>query len=97
MESELTATSIAFTLNMIAFLPAMGLGQAIAVLVGQRLGENRPSFFTFYLLPFTFYLLPFAFYLLPFTFCLLPFAFCLLPLSVKRSSKIAVRFVKGRK
>jgi MATE family multidrug resistance protein len=28
---------------MIAFLPMMGLGQAICILVGQRLGENRPD------------------------------------------------------
>jgi MATE family multidrug resistance protein len=40
---QLTASSIAFTLNMIAFLPAMGVAQAVTVLVGQRLGENRPA------------------------------------------------------
>ncbi len=42
-EVQLTASSIAFTLNMIAFLPAMGVAQAVTVLVGQRLGENRPA------------------------------------------------------
>jgi MATE family multidrug resistance protein len=42
-EDELTASSIAFTLNLISFLPSYGLGQAVAVLVGQRLGENRPE------------------------------------------------------
>jgi MATE family multidrug resistance protein len=42
-EVELTASSITFTLNLIAFLPSYGLGQAVAVLVGQRLGENRPE------------------------------------------------------
>jgi MATE family multidrug resistance protein len=41
-KAELAASSIAFTLNLIAFLPALGLGQAVAVLVGQRLGENQP-------------------------------------------------------
>jgi MATE family multidrug resistance protein len=40
---QLTASSIAFTLNMISFLPAMGVAQAVTVLVGQRLGENRPA------------------------------------------------------
>lgn len=35
------ATSMTFTLNMLAFLPMMGLGQAVAVLVGQRIGEKR--------------------------------------------------------
>ena len=28
---------------MVAFLPMMGLGQAVAILVGQRLGANRPD------------------------------------------------------
>ena len=41
--AELTASSVAFTLNMIAFLPSLGIGQAVTVLVGQRLGENRPE------------------------------------------------------
>ncbi len=39
--AELSASSIAFTLNLVAFLPMLGVGQAVAVLVGQRLGENR--------------------------------------------------------
>lgn len=38
---ELAASSIAFTINIIAFLPMLGVGQAVCVLVGQRLGENR--------------------------------------------------------
>jgi MATE family multidrug resistance protein len=37
------ATSITITLNMITFLPLLGLGQAICILVGQRLGEDRPG------------------------------------------------------
>ena len=37
------ATSIAVTLNLAAFLPTVGMGQAVAVLVGQRLGEERPD------------------------------------------------------
>src|SRR5262249_19017331 len=41
--AELAATSIAFTLNLVAVLPPLGLGQAVSVLVGQRLGENRPD------------------------------------------------------
>jgi MATE family multidrug resistance protein len=40
---ELAATSITFTLNIVIILPALGIGQAVAVLVGQRLGENRPE------------------------------------------------------
>lgn len=37
---ELTVTTIAFTLNMFAFMPAMGLGQAVGILVGQRQGQG---------------------------------------------------------
>ncbi len=40
---EAAATSIASTLNLLAFLPAVGMGQAVAVLVGQRLGEGWPD------------------------------------------------------
>lgn len=41
--NELAASGIAQRLNMLAFLPMLGVGQAIAILVGQRLGENRPD------------------------------------------------------
>ena len=41
--AELTATSIALNLNMLAYMPTLGLAQAAAVLVGQRLGEQRPD------------------------------------------------------
>ncbi len=40
---EFAASSVAFTINMLAFLPMMGIGQAVAVLVGQRLGEDQPE------------------------------------------------------
>jgi MATE family multidrug resistance protein len=42
-ETEMGATTLTVRLNMVAFLPMMGLGQAICVLVGQRLGANRPD------------------------------------------------------
>lgn len=42
-KAEQNATSLTFTLNLFGFLPMMGMGQAIAILVGQRLGENRPE------------------------------------------------------
>jgi MATE family multidrug resistance protein len=41
--AALGATTLTVRLNMIAFLPMMGLGQAVCILVGQRLGENRPD------------------------------------------------------
>src|SRR5206468_3508976 len=42
-ETEMAATSITATLNLLAFLPTMGIAQAVAVLVGQRLGQDRPD------------------------------------------------------
>lgn len=39
---ELTATTLAFNINMLAFLPMVGFGIATSTLVGQRLGANEP-------------------------------------------------------
>jgi MATE family multidrug resistance protein len=41
--TELASTSVAFTINATAFLPAMGIAQAVEVLVGRRLGEDNPD------------------------------------------------------
>src|SRR5207237_877924 len=38
--AEQAATSIAFTINLVAILPMLGMGQAVSVLVGRRLGED---------------------------------------------------------
>jgi MATE family multidrug resistance protein len=40
---ELAASNIAFTINMVAVLPMLGMGQAVAILVGRRLGQDRPD------------------------------------------------------
>ncbi|HMP05017.1 MAG TPA: MATE family efflux transporter, partial [Lacipirellulaceae bacterium] len=37
------ATSLVFRISHVAFMPVWGLGMATVVLVGQRLGENRPE------------------------------------------------------
>jgi multidrug resistance protein, MATE family len=42
-EAQAAATTLTVRLNMVAFLPMMGLGQAVSILVGQRLGANRPD------------------------------------------------------
>jgi MATE family multidrug resistance protein len=42
-EAELGASTLAVRMNMIAFLPTMGLGQAVCILVAQRLGGERPD------------------------------------------------------
>ncbi len=38
---ESQATSIAFSVGTLAFMPVWGLSQAVSILVGQRLGQNR--------------------------------------------------------
>jgi MATE family multidrug resistance protein len=40
---SLAATNIAFNINMLAFMPMIGSGIAISVLVGQYLGRDRPD------------------------------------------------------
>jgi MATE family multidrug resistance protein len=42
-EAATAATTLTVRLNMVAFLPMQGLGQAISILVGQRLGGDRPD------------------------------------------------------
>ncbi len=39
----LAATNITFNINSLAFMPMIGCGIAVSVLVGQFLGENRPD------------------------------------------------------
>ncbi|MBW2060323.1 MAG: MATE family efflux transporter [Deltaproteobacteria bacterium] len=40
---ELAATSIAFNINMLAFMPMIGFGMAVMILVGQNQGQERPD------------------------------------------------------
>jgi multidrug resistance protein, MATE family len=42
-EAQMGATTLTVRLNWVAFLPMMGVGQAVAILVGQRLGADRPD------------------------------------------------------
>ncbi len=39
----LAATNIAFNINSLAFLPMIGFGRAVSILVGQKIGGNRPG------------------------------------------------------
>ena len=41
--NSLAATNIAFNINSLAFMPMLGCGMAISVLVGQYLGDNMPD------------------------------------------------------
>ncbi len=40
-EFELAASTLAFNISSLAFMPMLGLGVAVSILVGQHLGENR--------------------------------------------------------
>jgi MATE family multidrug resistance protein len=42
-EAQAGATALTVRLNMVAFLPMMGMAQAVSILVGQRLGADRPD------------------------------------------------------
>ena len=39
----LAATNISFNINMLAFMPMMGFGMAVMILVGQYQGKQRPD------------------------------------------------------
>jgi MATE family multidrug resistance protein len=41
--TELAATSLALTINLIPLVPVVGLSQAVAVMVGRHMGEGRPE------------------------------------------------------
>lgn len=41
--TELAATNIAFNINSLAFLPMIGVGIAISILVGQYIGKKQPE------------------------------------------------------
>lgn len=41
-EAQAGATALTVRLNMVAFLPMLGMAQAVSILVGQRLGGNDP-------------------------------------------------------
>ena len=42
-ETELAATTLAFNVNQIAFVPLLGLGFAVSILVGNQIGRGRPD------------------------------------------------------
>ena len=42
--TQLAATNIAFNINTVAFMPMMGTGIAISMLVGQYLGDNQEAY-----------------------------------------------------
>ncbi|HEV8069245.1 MAG TPA: MATE family efflux transporter [Planctomycetaceae bacterium] len=41
--AEMAATNLAFNVNMLSFVPMVGLATAVMTLVGKRVGEGRPQ------------------------------------------------------
>ncbi|MFA4838452.1 MAG: MATE family efflux transporter [Candidatus Neomarinimicrobiota bacterium] len=41
--TQLAATNVAFNINNLAFMPMMGLGATVSILVGQYLGKDQPT------------------------------------------------------
>jgi multidrug resistance protein, MATE family len=41
--ASLTASNLAFNVNALAFVPLLGIGTAVMILVGRRIGEGRPE------------------------------------------------------
>jgi MATE family multidrug resistance protein len=42
-DAAMAATSFTITINNLAFIPMIGMGQAVSILVGRRLGGDRPD------------------------------------------------------
>ncbi len=42
-ETQAAATSVALNINMMAFVPMIGMGGAVSTLVGQQIGRGNPS------------------------------------------------------
>lgn len=65
------ATNMAFSINMLAFLPMIGMGMAVSVIVGNRLGADEPkiarrgAWSAFYLCTFYMTVVAAGYYLFP--------------------------------
>jgi multidrug resistance protein, MATE family len=42
-KDAMAATTLAFNVNCLAFVPTLGLGMALSIVVGQQLGKNKPE------------------------------------------------------
>jgi MATE family multidrug resistance protein len=96
---SLAASNITLNINHLAFMPMMGLGMAVSILVGQRLGENRAdiaqrtTWSTFHLTFIYMVTIASAYALLPKLF-LLPYASRSDPLQFEPIAKLSVNLLK---
>ncbi len=95
----LAASNITLNINHLAFMPMMGLGMAVSILVGQRLGENRADIAqrtvwnTFHLTFIYMVSIALAYALLPRLF-LLPYAARSDPTQFEPIAEISVKLLK---
>jgi MATE family multidrug resistance protein len=97
--NPLAATNITFNINSLAFMPMMGFGMAVSILVGQHLGENRPewaqqsAWSTFHLTFFYMGLIVLSYILAPRLF-LIPYAFKADPENFPQIARLVVNLLK---
>lgn len=98
---ELAATNIAFNISNLAFMPMIGFGMAVSVLVGQYLGKGKPDlaqrsvYSTFYMTFFYMISVAAAYIFVPNIF-INPFASQADPASfaaIRKTTLILLRFV----
>jgi len=99
--TELAAASIAFNISMLAFMPMIGLGITVSILVGQSLGANEPgqakvATFSAFQVSFTYMAILAMLYLLIPNVFIYPFSAKADPIefeSIKSSALISLRFI----
>ena len=99
--TELAAASIAFNISMLAFMPMIGLGITVSILVGQSLGANEPgqakvATFSAFQISFTYMAILAMLYLLIPNVFIYPFSAKADPIefeSIKSSALVSLRFI----
>ena len=99
--TELAATSIAFNVSMLAFMPMIGLGITVSILVGQSLGANEPgqakvATFSAFQVSFTYMAILAMLYLLIPNVFIYPFSAKADPIefeAIKSTALVSLRFI----
>ena len=99
--TELAAASIAFNISMLAFMPMIGLGITVSILVGQSLGANeagqaKVATFSAFQISFTYMAILAMLYLLIPNIFIYPFSAKADPIefeSIKSTALVSLRFI----